>query len=437
MDEPTELELRDDTAEAALIGAVAFHGDALTNILDRVPGTDFYDIHRGYVWDACRELVTRREPLEPTRIARQLAATPSVNGTTLWTEATRRVVNTEMVDAVPPTYAAQHADTITDLAQRRRLIQALARARKLVHTHPGHHTEVAAAVRAELEPPADTQTAGAPGGALHWPQLIDEFRTTHNPEQSRLRVPTPWWEFDELTGGLFGGRVYVFGGRPGAGKSTAAVAAAAYAAIDHGHRVLIVSKEMPSVDVTGRILARGAEVNLQQIAGRRITPDAMARIDGYIGRAGTPALAVDARPRRLSGVKALARTHQHRYGLDLLVVDYLQLVHPDKPGRNREQEVAEVSRELKALSMELDIVVVLPAQLNRGSTQRADPRPTMSDLRDSGQIEQDADVVTLLHREKNDGGEYTGKIAFIVDKNRHGPTGEIALDWRGSYGDIA
>jgi replicative DNA helicase len=220
-------------------------------------------------------------------------------------------------------------------------------------------------------------------------------------------------------------------------NSTAALNVAAYAAIDLAQKVLVISKEMPTVDVTGRILARGAEVNLKDINARNVQPSGMANIDRYLGKIGRPSLHVDARPRKLSGVLALARSHHQRHGLDLLVVDYLQLVKTDSVGRNREQEVAQVSSELKALALELDCVVVLPAQLNRGSLQRADPRPTMSDLRDSGQIEQDADVVTLLHRERNPQGDYTGLIQFIIDKNRHGPTGDVTLNWNGGYGLIA
>jgi replicative DNA helicase len=226
--------------------------------------------------------------------------------------------------------------------------------------------------------------------------------------------------------------VYVFGGRPGQGKSTAALNVAMHAAAESSKQSLVISKEMPSVDVTGRILAAGAQVPLQEINARKLTDTSMARIREYVKRVGRPPITVDARPRTLAGIKTLARAHHHRSGLDVLVVDYLQLVRTDTPSRSREQEVAEVSRQLK----ELDCVVVLPAQLNRESAKRTDPRPNMSDLRDSGQIEQDADAVILLHRERNEKGEPTGQILFIVDKNRHGPTAEVSLRWHGGYGAI-
>lgn len=219
-------------------------------------------------------------------------------------------------------------------------------------------------------------------------------------------------------------------------NSTAALNVAMHASADSGKQSLVISKEMPSVDVTGRILAAGAQVPLQEINARKLTDTSMARIREYVKRVGRPPITVDARPRTLAGIKTLARAHHHRKGLDVLVVDYLQLVRTDTPSRSREQEVAEVSRQLKELALELDCVVVLPAQLNRESTKRTDQRPTMADLRDSGQIEQDADAIVLLHREKNAEGLPTGQILFIVDKNRHGPTAEVSLRWHGGYGAI-
>jgi replicative DNA helicase len=230
--------------------------------------------------------------------------------------------------------------------------------------------------------------------------------------------------------------MYTFGGRPGAGKSTAALNVAEHAAVESGKNVLIFSKEMPTVDVMGRVLAWGAQVNVSSINHRRLDDFERERIRAYIRKVGQPKIRVNASPVSLEGIKTIARAQHHRNGLDLLVVDYLQLVKSDQAGRSREQEVGKVSSDLKALAMELDIVVVLPAQLNRGPASRADARPQMSDLRDSGQIEQDSDAVILLWHQLNEKGEPTGNVTFIVDKNRHGPRGELELRWHGGYGGI-
>src|SRR5690606_29924553 len=126
----------------------------------------------------------------------------------------------------------------------------------------------------------------------------------------------------------------------------------------------------------------------------------------------------------------------HRTGLDLLVVDYLQLMTGTERGRSAEEEIANISTGLKQLAMELDVAVVVPAQLNRNHTSRPDQRPTKADLRGSGRIEQDSDVVILLWRPMVDGRPDAHQVVFIVDKNRHGPKGEIKLRWNGGYGVI-
>jgi replicative DNA helicase len=425
----TELELQAPDSEQALIGAVAFHPDALAGILARLPGSDFYDLPRGIVWDTCRALSSERQPITPTTVARRLLSDGN------WSAGTQRVVQMEMPNSASAVFASKHADAVADLAERRKILRALTHARVLVATHPGDASDVLAATRSGLDD-LDRDTEDKPtAGTLSWPQLVDEFEQAHAPGNATPGIPSPWFELDEILGGLHPGRMYTIGGRPGAGKSTAALVIAEHAATESSRNVLVFSKEMPTVDVTGRFIARGAQVDLRAINHHPIDDVQMARVREYLKRVGTPHLHVNASPVNLSGIKTLTRAHHHRHGLDVLVVDYLQLVHTDSPGRTREQEVGRVSRELKALAMELGLALVVPAQLNRGPAGRQDSKPTMSDLRDSGQIEQDSDAVILLWHQLND-GQPTGEVTFIVDKNRHGPKGEIKLRWHGGYGAI-
>lgn len=423
-----ELTLQAPDSEQALIGAVGHHPDAVAGVLEQLDGADFYDFVRGQVWDTCRAMSAEHQPITPVTVARRMAEAGA------WSQRAQHIVQVEMSSARPAAHAARHAETVADLARRREMARAIKRAIHLVNEHPGEASDVLSAVRAQFDDVDEPQRET--GGPMAWDALIDEFETVHAPGGSRPGIPSPWWELDDVIGGLFGGRVYVFGGRPGQGKSTAALNVAMHAAAESGKQALVISKEMPSVDVTGRLLAAGAQVPLHEINARKLSDLSMGQIREYIKRVGTPPITVDARPRSLAGIKTLARAHHHRRGLDVLVVDYLQLVRTDTASRTREQEVAEVSRQLKELALELDCVVVLPAQLNRESTKRTDPRPAMADLRDSGQIEQDADAIILLHRERNEAGEPTGQILFIVDKNRHGPTAEISLRWHGGYGAI-
>lgn len=424
---PDELTFQAPDSERALLGAAGHHPDAIAGVLADLPGADFYGFVRGQVWDTCRKLSATHEPLTPVTIARRMVTDKT------WSGQAQTIVHVEMSTGTPAAQAGKHAELVADMARRRELLWAVKRAAGIVSKHEGDPSDILAAVRAEFEFPEHGQQDAV--GPMGWPALVAEFNAAHGPDGVRPSIATPWRDLDAVLGGLFAGRVYVFGGRPGQGKSTAALNIAMHAAATQQKPTLVISKEMPSLDVTGRLIAAGAEVPLHEVNSRDLSEYSRHRIGLYLERVGRPPITVDARPRTLSGIKTLARAHHHRHGLELLVVDYLQLVRVDTPGRTREQEVAEVSRQMKELAIELNTVVVLPAQLNRGSTMRADPRPTMADLRDSGQIEQDADAVILLHRATEETRQ--GEIDLIVDKNRHGPTTTITAAWRGGYGAIA
>jgi replicative DNA helicase len=336
--------------------------------------------------------------------------------------------------------AERAARTIADLAARRRLVQAVKRMAMTVRDHPGDPSEILAAARGELDA-LDARDDDPRNGTLTWSQLMDEFEAAHEPGQWRPGIDTPWDQLNGFLGGLFGGRMYVIGGAPGDGKSTVALNMAHFAAVS-GHETLVFSKEMPTVDVAARFVARGAEIDLKNINSRTLNDLDRARIRDWRKRMGDIPLRVNADPITMSGIQRIARAHHHRRGLDLLVVDYLQLMSGDERGRSAEEEIAKISTDLKRLAMELDLAVVVPAQLNRNHTARADLRPTKADLRGSGRIEQDADVVILLWRQLIEmEGPLKGQpdpdfLTFLIDKNRHGEKGMVHLRWNGAYGRV-
>jgi replicative DNA helicase len=433
MDLLDETELQSPEAESALLGAVAFAPDALAGVLAALPAQDFYNPARAAVWEALRARSAERQSLTPAAVARDLARDGRDS------EAVRHVVQVTMSNAQPAHYAPEHARTVADLARRRELVRAIKRAYVTVRDFPGDHSEILARVRSVFDDlGGDEQRLG---GTKTWTELLDEFDAEHAPGAEPTSILTPWAALDSLIGGLFPGRMYVIGGSAGAGKSTVAINVAAQAAAA-GHAALIFSKEMPTIDVTGRLVAYGAEVNLARINARRLHDDDRAKADAFAKRTAAWRMRVNADPVSLTGVKHLARALRHRGQLDLLVVDYLQLMTGDKPGRTAQEEIAQISTGLKGLAMELGVPVVVPAQLNRAPAARPNARPTKSDLRESGRIEQDADVVILLWRkptENLDTGDLEPdphNITLIVDKNRHGPEGEILLRWDGGYGRV-
>lgn len=426
--EMDETDLVSEAAERALMGAVGYHPDAIAAVLAGLPGGDFSNPHRGHVWDACRALSANRDLVEPTRIARQLVS----DG--LWhsDSPAQRILAGELTNAVPLAVVAGAATEVAELARRRELLRAVKHAHTIVCGKDGDASEVLARVQSVFD--EFTAPEREQGGTRSWTQMIAEFEVAHDPDNRRVGITTPWKELDGLIGGLFGGRLYVIGGSAGDGKSTAALNIAHRAARD-GQHVLVFSKEMPVVDVFARLVSAPTGVELGQINRRELTEYQRSTVVRASRAANLP-LSVNADPVNIAGIKTISRARRHRGQLDLLIVDYLQLIDTGAPVRSQEEEIAKVSTALKQLAMELDIPLVVPAQLNRSPHARSDARPTKADLRGSGRIEQDADVVILLWHPVDGLGKRTGNVVFILDKNRHGPRGEFEHEFNGGYGAI-
>lgn len=255
-------------------------------------------------------------------------------------------------------------------------------------------------------------------------------------------VPAPYADLSRLlAGGWHAGQLVVIGARPATGKSVVALDAARHAA-EHGTRALVVSLEMTHADLAARFLAAAAAVQLDRTRQIPTDPAVLTEEDWRrISRVtagfeewnvqievvdptdlGSAGFTVDTLRRHLTAMRKLGSP------AGLVVVDYLQLVRPVNPrSENRQIEVAEISRSLKLLAIEFAVPVVVVAQLNRGPEQRADKRPQVSDLRESGAVEADADVVILLHRPDMYGEERMGEMDLIVGKNRNGPTATVAV----------
>lgn len=430
-----ESQLQSDQSERALIGALAADAYGIAGVIRSLPGADFYREDRGQVWDTARALLDEDAHVTPVNLQRRLASTDNA------LPGVRTVIGHEMVrefSAQEATRAHRHAELVADFARRREVARALKRTAGMLRDDEGDASQVLARIRHEFEQlgPTDQEDAGT----RTWSQLLDEFEDAQAPGGGAKGLTTPWYELDDLIGGLFPGRMYTIGGAPGDGKSATALNVAAHTA-QLGASVLVFSREMPTVDVTGRIVARGAEIDLRSINTRNLDDVDRGRFRDFRKKTRDFRLRVNADQVSMGQVKRIARGVQARAGLDLLVVDYLQLMTGEERGRSAEEEISRISTDLKRLAMELGIPVIVPAQLNRNPAARADQKPTKADLRGSGRIEQDSDVVILLWRApvKMDGGETfpdPHNLTFIVDKNRHGPKGDIRLRWNGGYGQV-
>jgi replicative DNA helicase len=293
---------------------------------------------------------------------------------------------------------------------------------------------------------AEQGVRGARDGAVSvqslMPALIDQIDEWHNNPGGLRGLPTGFDEFDRKTGGLRPGDLVIVAGRPSMGKTTFAVNMAEFAALQGGVKasVAIFSMEMPSEQLMTRMLSSIGRVSLGHIRSGQISDDDWPRITGAAGQLSEARIFIDETPALTpTELRARARRVHREHGLGLVVVDYLQLMQVPGNNENRATEIAEISRGLKALAKELRVPVIALSQLNRGVEQRVDKKPVMSDLRESGAIEQDADMILLIYREEVYDKNTTKKGIAEIDlaKHRNGETGTFLLTFQGQYSRFA
>lgn len=394
----------------------------LPETLDQVAPEDFYDPHYGRLWADARALHARGEPIT-RRTLLGCADNPA------------RRAKLELLAGQPIVTSRIRANVavVVDTARMRRLVQAADRikARAVGAADSSHALSIAWEELRALD------GAGMPAEVVPFADLVDEFakRMADGPRHGDV-VPTPWPELDELLGGgLHRGRSYVVAGRPGEGKSIALANIAARAA-EQGSPSLLVSQEMTGFEITGRMLAAGGQAEYREIARYCMGPGTQTAVTEYAETYRDMPLWVCDKPGLpVEYVAAMARSTKRTRGLDVLAVDYLQLLAASDKRQSDVERISHISTALKTLSRELECVVVGAVQLNRQNTREAVP-PLIKDLKGSGSLEQDADAVILLRHEQTPEGKPTGWVTFVLAKHRQGPTGEVELRWRGHQARI-
>jgi replicative DNA helicase len=400
--------------------------------LRRVDPASFGNAHLAGLWAAAQRLRAREEQINRRSLLAEVRTV--VHG----------AAYPQLLDGldgyVPVTY--EYPTVVTEViaaGKLRRVVETLDRARQRAYSAEDADTSVAVAVE-ELTRLAEVTEES--GGLVHigtvLAKLDQDYR--NGPDLAEQPIPSPWPEFDEITaGGLHRGRLVVIGARPGDGKSVGAHQIAVHAA-NQDYSAVVFSLEMSTDEVGGRIAANDAEIEMGEIAAKRLTEDSLRKHAKLVSRAPQlPLWVCDRANLTVDLIASMARAHKRRHGLDVLAVDYLQLMSL-KGVQNREQVVSEIARRFKNLARELDCAVVLPSQLNRESVKRGG-EPSLADLRESGGIEAHADLVVLLHRPRHPAdhpyaGKPTGQIVLGVEKNRFGPCKKITLDWRGHFAKI-
>ena len=421
---------QDLNAEKSLLGAILISDAAFPDILEDLKFRDFYDERHGKIYKAMTSLYQHHSPIDLLTLTAELrkeGELRSVGGAPYLTELTNFVPTA--------THAKAYADLISKSAVRRRLIRAGTSIAEKAYEESSEISDLLGDAEKALYSVSD-QTTKTDYVALEslLADAFDRMEELHKNKGALRGLKTGFRDLDKKTAGFQKGDLIIIGARPAMGKTTFAQNLAYNAATINGKGVLFFSMEMANNEIVDRMVADVSGVDSWKIRTGNLSDEDFGRIGDALGDMDSvPLYLDDTSSMNIIELRNKARRAAHDHDIGMIIVDYLQLIQgSDRYAGNRVLEVTEISRGLKQLARELEIPVVALAQLSRGVTGRDDPRPVLSDLRESGSIEQDADIVMVLHRpdyynmNKPD-YEETHITELIIAKHRHGPVGVIEL----------
>lgn len=412
-------------AERSLLGAVLIDNSVLDEIVERVYPVDFYREAHAEIFRAMLALTDRREPIDFVSLKDALARAGRLDaiGGPVYLSA--------LVDGLPhETNVGYYAKIVREKATLREIIfasqKAIARAYE--------QGEDAAAVLDTVQQDIFAIAAqSSDRGLVPMPDLVHEIfpilEALHANRGPVTGVPSGLVDLDYLTCGWQKGNLILIGARPSMGKTALALNAAYFAATQARRNVGIFSLEMSKIELGFRMLCAEAEINGHRLRTGQIWDAEWPRISEALGRMSEARLHIDdLMGISLNQMRARCRKMKAHVGLDLVIVDYLQLMESTRRSENRTLELAQLSRQLKGMAKDLDVPVIALSQLSRSLESRADKRPLLSDLRESGSLEQDADVVIFIYRDEVYDPESPDKgiAELILSKQRNGPSGIVA-----------
>lgn len=424
---------QDIAAEQSVLGGMMLSKDAIADVVEAVRSTDFYRPAHELIFEAVTDLFGRGEPADAVTVSDELTKRG------LLARIGGPAYLHELISSVPTAAnAGYYAKIVRERAVLRRLVEAGTRIVQLGYAPDGGDVEeLVNAAQAEVYAVTERRASEdyvALGEIIEG--TIDEIEASSHRGDGMIGIPTGFADLDRLTNGLHPGQMIVIAARPAVGKSTVGLDIARSAAIHNNMAAVIFSLEMSKNEITMRLLSAEARIPLQNMRKGTMREEDWTRLARTMGDVSQAPLFIDDSPNMsLMEIRSKCRRLKQRHELRLVIVDYLQLMSSGKRVESRQQEVSEFSRALKLLAKELEVPVIAISQLNRGPEQRTDKKPQMSDLRESGSIEQDADMVILLHREDMYEKESprAGEADFIVAKHRNGPTDTITVAFQGHY----
>ncbi len=424
---------QDMAAEQSVLGAMLLSKNAIDPAADLLESRDFYRPAHELIFDVICDLASRGEPADAITVAAELTRRGEIG------RIGGAVYLHDLVQGVPiAANADYYAQIVHEKAVLRRLVEVGQQVAQLGQSGTGELEDIVdRAQKAVLDVDGTKSSEDYSVLSDLIPATIDELDELQNRSGEVKGVMSGFSELDRLTTGFRAGQMIVVAARPGVGKSTIGLDFVRHASIRQGLTSAIFSLEMTSSEIAMRMLSAEAKVSIQNMRAGSMTQrdwDSIGRVMSTVQAA--PIVIDDSPNMTLPEIRSKARRIKKQQGLDFIVLDYLQLMTSGKRVENRQVEVSEFSRQIKLLAKELEIPVVAISQLNRGSEARQDKTPQLSDLRESGSIEQDADIVMLLNRpDQNGSGESDrpGEADIIIAKNRSGPVNKVPVSFQGHY----
>lgn len=425
---PNDLE-----AERAVLGSMILGAEVIDEVALTLKADDFYDRRNAIVFADAMEVCGRRQ-LDYLTLIDRLRKSRHLD------DVGEDYIR-ELVESVPSAaHAVYYAEIVRDKAMLRELVHASTNSLREAYDTSSDPIEVLESAEQRVFAIRERQVGDRVRPVKD--VMLAALDTLDAKEQGKAErgLPTGYFDLDKMIGGLRSGEFIVIAGRPSMGKSALALNIIENVSIKAGNPALLVSLEMGAPELGDRLLASNGRVNASKLRTGSLDPLSRKSINESAARiSGAQLLIDDTSDRSMLEIAAVARRTKRRNGLALLVIDYLQLIRSESTREPREQQVAAISRQLKTLARKLSIPVICLAQLNRQAEASDGNRPRLSHLRESGAIEQDADVVIFVHRDEyyaktqEQKERLKGQAVAIVAKQRNGDTGDVPLKWLAEY----
>ena len=423
-------------AEQAVLGGLMLDNEGWDKVAENVTEEDFYRKEHRYIFRAISQLASKMEPFDVVTVSEMLETMGEI-------DTVGGLAYVGMLAKDTPTAANidSYAKIVRDRSVLRQLIHVGTNISGSVFNPEGQETsQLLENAERQVFEIAEQQQRGKSGFIPVRSLLakaVDKIESLYEQDNPITGVSTGFTDFDEMTSGLQAGDLVIVAGRPSMGKTTFAMNLAENVAIKAKKPVAVFSMEMPGDQLAMRMMSSLGRIDQHKVRTGKLDDDEWPRMTSAINLLAETQLFIDDTP-ALTPIEVRSRSRRlmREHGqLGLIVLDYLQLMQSPSSGESRVQQISDISRNLKALAKELNVPVVALSQLNRNLEQRPNKRPVMSDLRESGSIEQDADVIVFIYRDEvyNEDSADKGVAEIIIGKQRNGPIGTSRLTFLGQY----